>query len=67
MDDLFTFVFRFVFRLHSADGSEFLFGAETEEQQAEWVKKIKFHAGLPPAQQLTSYKVNTAFSLISQI
>merc|ERR550539_870585 len=42
----------FVFRLHAPDGSEFLFG----EQQEEWVKKIKFHAGLPPSQQLTSYK-----------
>merc|ERR1711892_192516 len=46
----------FVFRLHSTDGSEFLFGADSEEQQQEWVKKIKFHAGLPPSQQLTSYK-----------
>jgi hypothetical protein len=46
----------FVFRLHAPDGSEFLFGADSEEQQEEWVKKIKFHAGLPPSQQLTSYK-----------
>merc|ERR1712098_778411 len=46
----------FVFRLHGTDGSEFLFGADSEEQQQEWVKKIKFHAGLPPSQQLTSYK-----------
>jgi len=46
----------FVFRLHVTDGSEFLFGADNEEQQEEWVKKIKFHAGLPPSQQLTSYK-----------
>merc|ERR1719336_2782283 len=46
----------FVFRLHAPDGSEFLFGADSEEQQEEWVKKIKFHAGLPPSKQLTSYK-----------
>jgi len=46
----------FVFRLHAPDGSEYLFGADSEEQQEEWVKKIKFHAGLPPSQQLTSYK-----------
>ena len=46
----------FVFRLHAPDGSEFLFGADSEEQQEEWVKKVKFHAGLPPSQQLTSYK-----------
>merc|ERR1711994_927924 len=31
-------------------------GADSEEQQEEWVNKIKFHAGLPPSQQLTSYK-----------
>ena len=47
---------KFVFRLHTSDGSEFLFGADNEEQQEEWVKKIKFHAGLPPSQQLTSYR-----------
>ena len=27
----------FVFRLHAPDGSEFLFGADSEEQQEEWV------------------------------
>ena len=47
---------KFVFRLHTSDGSEFLFGADSEEQQEEWVKKIKFHASLPPSQQLTSYR-----------
>jgi hypothetical protein len=26
-----------------------------QEQQEEWVKKLKFHASLSPAQQLTSY------------
>lgn len=46
----------FVFRLHAPDGSEYLFAADSEEQQEEWVKKLKFHAGLPPSQQLTSYK-----------
>jgi len=45
----------FVFRLHVTDGSEFLFAADTQEQQEEWVKKLKFHASLSPAQQLTSY------------
>jgi len=45
----------FVFRVHVTDGSEFLFSAETKEQQEEWVKKLKFHASLPPAKQLTSY------------
>ena len=29
----------FVFRLHAPDGSEFLFGAESEEQQEEWVSR----------------------------
>jgi len=47
---------KFVFRLHTSDGSEFLFGADNEEQQQEWVKKIRFHASLPPSQQLTSYR-----------
>ena len=47
---------KFVFRLRTNDGSEFLFGADSEEQQEEWVKKIKFHATLPPSQQLTSYR-----------
>merc|ERR1719411_2237884 len=47
---------KFVFRLHTSDGSEFLFGADNEEQQREWVKKIRFHASLPPSQQLTSYR-----------
>merc|ERR1719411_1159290 len=47
---------KFVFRLHTSDGSEFLFGADNEEQQQEWVKKIKFHATLPPSQQLTQYR-----------
>ena len=32
---------KFVFRLHTSDGSEFLFGADNEEQQQEWVKKIR--------------------------
>ena len=36
----------FVFRLHAPDGSEFLFGADSEEQQEEWVShhfKNLFH------------------------
>ena len=28
-----------MFRLHAPDGSEFLFGADSEEQQEEWVRK----------------------------
>ena len=27
----------------------------SQEQQEEWVKKLKFHAGLAPSKQLTSY------------
>jgi len=46
----------FVFRVHVTDGSEYLFSAESQEQQEEWVKKLKFHASLTPAKQLTSYK-----------
>jgi len=45
----------FVFRIHSTDGSEYLFATENQESQQEWVKKLKFHAGLPPSQQLRSY------------
>ena len=30
----------FVFRLHAPDGSEFLFGADSEEQQEEWVSQL---------------------------
>ena len=47
---------KFVFRLHTSDGSEFLFSADSEDQQEEWVKKIRFHAALPPSQQLTQYR-----------
>jgi len=46
----------FVFRVHATDGSEYLFSAESQEEQEEWVKKLKFHASLSPAKQLTSYK-----------
>ena len=45
-----------VFRVHATDGSEYLFSAESQEEQEEWVKKLKFHASLSPAKQLTSYK-----------
>ena len=41
---------QFMFRLHSSDGSEFLFREDSEEKQQEWVKKIKFHAGLAHSQ-----------------
>ena len=30
----------FVFWLHAPDGSEFLFGADSEEQQEEWVSQL---------------------------
>ena len=44
-----------VFRLRTSDGAEFLFGAEDLHHLDEWVKKIAFHAGLAPSQQLLSY------------
>lgn len=44
-----------VFRLKLPDGSEFLFLAESETEMFDWVKKISFHASLPPNLQLMSY------------
>lgn len=35
----------------ATDGSEF-FAAENQEQQEEWVKKLKYYATLPPSKQL---------------
>jgi len=45
----------FVFRVHVTDGSEYLFSTASQELQREWVNKLKFHAALPPSQQLRSY------------
>lgn len=44
-----------VFRLRLPDGSEFLFLAASKEDMLDWVKKISFHASLPPNLQLLSY------------
>ncbi|XP_055376264.1 spectrin beta chain, non-erythrocytic 1 isoform X2 [Condylostylus longicornis] len=44
-----------VFRLKLPDGAEFLFEAPTDSLMNEWVKKISFHASLPPNLQLLSY------------
>lgn len=44
-----------VFRLKLPDGSEFLFLAQSFEQMNEWIKKLSFHASLPPNLQLLSY------------
>jgi spectrin beta len=42
-------------RLCCTNGSEFLFLAATEREMEDWVKKISFHAELPPSQQFLSY------------
>jgi spectrin beta len=44
-----------VFRLSLPDGSEFLFLAHSADEMNEWVKKMAFHASLPPNLQLMSY------------
>ncbi|OQR70090.1 spectrin beta chain, partial [Tropilaelaps mercedesae] len=44
-----------VFRLSLSDGSEFLFGAPSDDKLTQWVNKISYRASLPPAQQLTGY------------
>lgn len=44
-----------VFRLRLPDGSEFLFEAPSFENLTDWVRKISFHASLPPNLQLLSY------------
>ncbi|KAL5291928.1 SPTBN5 family protein [Megaselia abdita] len=44
-----------VFRLRLPDGSEFLFEAPSSENLTDWIRKISFHASLPPNLQLLSY------------
>ncbi|XP_055911888.1 spectrin beta chain, non-erythrocytic 5 isoform X2 [Eupeodes corollae] len=46
---------KYVFRLKLPDGSEFLFEAPKLESMNDWIRKISFHAGLPPNLQLLSY------------
>lgn len=46
---------KYVFRLKLADGSEFLFTTNSDEELSDWVNKISFHASLPPNLQLMSY------------
>ncbi|XP_065720346.2 spectrin beta chain isoform X4 [Drosophila suzukii] len=46
---------KYVFRLKLPDGSEFLFEAPSLEILNDWVRKISFHASLPPNMQLLSY------------
>lgn len=49
---------KFVFRVKPTDGSEFLFAAESKESMDGWVKKINFHAGLDPKNQLDMMEQN---------
>ncbi|XP_039487094.1 spectrin beta chain, non-erythrocytic 5 isoform X4 [Drosophila santomea] len=46
---------KYVFRLKLPDGSEFLFEAPSLDILNDWVRKISFHASLPPNMQLLSY------------
>uniref|UniRef100_A0A1I8NPX4 Spectrin beta chain, non-erythrocytic 5 n=2 Tax=Stomoxys calcitrans TaxID=35570 RepID=A0A1I8NPX4_STOCA len=46
---------KYVFRLKLPDGSEFLFEAPSLDIMNDWVRKISFHASLPPNLQLLSY------------
>ncbi|SPP87212.1 spectrin beta chain, non-erythrocytic 5 isoform X2 [Drosophila guanche] len=46
---------KYVFRLRLPDGSEFLFEAPSLDILNDWVRKISFHASLPPNLQLLSY------------
>ena len=43
------------FRVRATDGSDFLFVCDDDSSLEEWVKKISFHANLPPRMQLMSY------------
>lgn len=43
---------KFVFRLETADNSQFLFEASNDIKRNEWIKKISFAANLPPHMQL---------------
>ncbi|CAG0913206.1 unnamed protein product [Notodromas monacha] len=51
---------KYVFRIVTTDGAEYLFKAENEVERDDWVKKTKFHASLPPSQQLLSYDSHKA-------
>jgi spectrin beta len=44
-----------VFRLRLPDGSDFLFLANSDDDMDDWIKKLSFHASLPPNLQLLSY------------
>lgn len=44
-----------VFRISLKDGSEYLFSTDKAGYLEDWIKKISFHAKLPPSQQLLSY------------
>ncbi|KAI5640829.1 spectrin repeat domain-containing protein [Phthorimaea operculella] len=48
-----------VFRLHCADGAQYLFGAASQQIRDDWVAKLAFHAQLPPELQLTPYSQGT--------
>lgn len=43
---------KYVFRVKPTDGSEFLFAADSRDMMEAWVRKINFHAGLEPKNQL---------------
>lgn len=53
-----------VFRLHLQDGAEYLFATDKADVLSDWVKKIDFHAQLPPSQQLMSYDEWTIHSAL---
>ncbi|KAF7638383.1 hypothetical protein Mgra_00002066, partial [Meloidogyne graminicola] len=51
---------RFVFRLHTADGAQFLFAAPDQLKALEWVDKLNFRARLDPADQLLAFRHSTS-------
>uniref|UniRef100_A0A1I8B4T5 PH domain-containing protein n=1 Tax=Meloidogyne hapla TaxID=6305 RepID=A0A1I8B4T5_MELHA len=51
---------RFVFKLNTADGAEFLFAAPDQLKALEWVDKINFRAKLDPADQLLAFRPSTS-------
>lgn len=55
---------KYVFRLRLPDGSEFLFLAGSADEMNDWIKKLSFHASLPPNLQLLSYDESMKVSLI---
>lgn len=54
-----------VYRLRLPDGSEFLFLAASKDDMLDWVKKISFHASLPPNLQLLSYDESMKVQIIN--